>query len=89
MKKPNRHIWEEGSTHRSIAGDEYDEIWDYAEQLEVRLQFQIEANDKLNNRRHELEDENERLWDMLLEHSEYDVNGEPINWEAEALGGES
>ena len=32
--KPERHIWDEGSTHRSVAGKEYDEIWDYAEQLE-------------------------------------------------------
>ena len=37
MEKPNRHIWEEDSTHRSVAGDEYDEVWDYAEWLEAKL----------------------------------------------------
>ena len=34
MKRPNRHTWEESSTHRYMAGKEYDEIWDYAEWLE-------------------------------------------------------
>jgi hypothetical protein len=33
--KPERHIWDEGSTHRAVAGKEYDEVWDYAEQLEA------------------------------------------------------
>ena len=33
--KPERHVWEEDSTHRAVAGKEYDEVWDYAEQLEA------------------------------------------------------
>ena len=33
--KPERHFWDEGSTHRAVAGKEYDEVWDYAEQLEA------------------------------------------------------
>jgi len=44
MKKPNRHTWEEDSTHHSVAGDEYDEVWDYAEQLEAK-------NERLQTRR--------------------------------------
>ena len=35
MNKPTRHEWEEGSTHRSVAGKEYDEVWDYVAQLEA------------------------------------------------------
>lgn len=41
MKKPNRHIWEEDSTHRSVAGKEYDEVWDYAEQLEADIEQRL------------------------------------------------
>ena len=33
--KPERHIWDEDSTHRAVAGKEYDEVWDYAEQLKA------------------------------------------------------
>lgn len=33
--KPKRHIWGEGSTNRSVGGDYYDDVWDYAEQLEA------------------------------------------------------
>jgi len=35
--KPKRHIWEEGSTHRAVAGKEYDEVWDYVDELEAEL----------------------------------------------------
>ena len=35
MNKPNRHLWKEGSTHRAVAGKEYDEVWDYVDQLEA------------------------------------------------------
>lgn len=38
MQKPERHVWEEGSTHRAVAGKEYDEVWDYAEALEAKAQ---------------------------------------------------
>ena len=38
MMKPERHIWDEGSTHRAVAGKEYDEVWDYAERLEAELE---------------------------------------------------
>jgi hypothetical protein len=42
---PERHIWEEGSTHRGVAGKEYDEVWDYAEQLEARVaELEVERN---------------------------------------------
>ena len=36
--KPERHVWDEGSTHRAVAGKEYDEVWDYAEELEAELE---------------------------------------------------
>lgn len=36
----------------------------------------------------QLEAENEHYRDALLLHAEYDVDGNPLNWEAEALGGE-
>lgn len=42
-EKPNRHTWEEDSTHRSVAGYEYDEVWDYAEQLEAENERLREA----------------------------------------------
>jgi regulator of replication initiation timing len=46
MLKPERHIWEEGSTHRGVAGKEYDEVWDYAEQLEARVaELELEKRD--------------------------------------------
>ena len=35
--KPKRHIWEEGSTHRAVAGKEYDEAWDYIEYIEKNM----------------------------------------------------
>ena len=34
MMKPERLVRDEGSIHRAVAGKEYDEVWDYAEQLE-------------------------------------------------------
>ena len=34
-KKPNRRVWETGSTNRSVAGEFYDKVWDYAEALEA------------------------------------------------------
>ena len=37
MLKPERHIWEEDSTHRMVAGTEYGAVWDYAEALEAEL----------------------------------------------------
>ena len=37
--KPERHVWDEGSTHRAVAGKEYDEVWDYAEELEAELEM--------------------------------------------------
>ena len=47
MLKPKRHIWEEGSTHRAVAGKEYDEVWDYVAALEAELeQWQVEAKDE-------------------------------------------
>ena len=33
MNRPTRHEWETGSTHRSVDGDFYDKVWDYADQL--------------------------------------------------------
>lgn len=42
MQKPERHIWEEGSTHRAVAGKEYDEAWDYVAALEAQLHAHIE-----------------------------------------------
>ena len=33
--KPERHIWEEDSTHRMVDGEYYDAVWDYAEQLDA------------------------------------------------------
>ena len=44
MSKPQRHIWDESSVDRSVAGDFYDAVWDYAEQLEAeneRLKSQL------------------------------------------------
>lgn len=38
--KPERHVWEDDSTHRAVAGKEYDEVWDYAEQLERKAALQ-------------------------------------------------
>ncbi len=38
MLKPERHVWEEGSTHRAVAGKEYDEAWEYVAALEAELQ---------------------------------------------------
>ena len=35
MSKPERYLWVEGSTHRSVDGDCYDKVWDYAERLEA------------------------------------------------------
>ncbi len=39
MKRPERYVWEDGSTHRAVAGKEYDEVWDYVEQLEKALKY--------------------------------------------------
>ncbi len=33
--KPERHFWTEDTTHRIVADKKYDEVWDYAEQLEA------------------------------------------------------
>lgn len=43
--KPERHVWDEGSTHRAVGGKEYDEVWDYAEQLEAIKDRVIELLD--------------------------------------------
>ena len=57
--KPERHVWEEGSTHRAVAGKEYDEVWDYAEQLEATLKLVDDHG--LLAVVNKLEAENERL----------------------------
>ena len=56
--KPERHVWDEGSTHRAVAGKEYDEVWDYAEQLE-------EENEVLRNTISLLKNETDRLTDWV------------------------
>jgi len=72
MKRPIRHIWEEGSVHRSVAGEEYDKVWDYAEQLEADLAearnraMAAEASDAVHSNALEIaETENERLLGVL------------------------
>ena len=47
MMKPERHVWEDDSTHRAVAGKEYDEVWDYAEQLEDKSEALMEALEEL------------------------------------------
>ena len=59
--KPERYIWEEDSTHRAVAGKEYDEVWDYAEQLEEEFAELDDAHNVTKLVLHELEAENEAL----------------------------
>ena len=48
--KPERHVWDEGSTHRAVAGKDYDEVWDYAEQLEADVKALREELNKWTQR---------------------------------------
>ena len=71
--KPERYIWDEDSTHRAVAGKEYDEVWDYAEQLENQIVELLEA----------LQAVNKRLWTRRFDFSEADHNA--MNAASEAI----
>ena len=68
--KPERHVWDEDSTHRAVAGKEYDEVWDYAEQLEAELEeergLRYKTQNETSKRIFELEAENEALKEYIL-----------------------
>jgi len=68
MNKPTRHEWEEGSTHRSVAGKEYDEVWDYVARLEAEndkaLELLEEGRDLILHMRSKLGEAG--MWETIL-----------------------
>ena len=69
MKRPVRHIWEEGSIHRAVDGDEYDKIWDYVEYLEEAIELDYAEG------RAEVERFERGLWTHPLERG---IEGLPV-----------
>ena len=81
-KRPKRIIWEEGSIHRSVAGKEYDELWDYIDYMEQELDFlRKEYGLLLEWGRLEGLDEHERwlVFDKLSETSKAAIEGKKLD----------